>query len=184
MVDENQPPPPPRPQVRALQFIVAAMTGGALALLVIAAMVPARPMLPTIEEARPPVISYIALACGVAAIFGGQLLSNLIVSAGRRKLAGLARTPPEKSRSTGGPAAESVPPDTHSALLALFTAKTIIGAAVDEAAALFLGVAFLLEGLTACATLAAVMIVALLLRIPSRDRAHRWLEEQNRIYGQ
>ena len=78
MVDESQPPPPPRPQVRALQFIVAAMTGGALALLVIAAMVPAHLMV----WHPPRRVRLFAGCCRHThdALFRAQFTSNLTVT--------------------------------------------------------------------------------------------------------
>lgn len=181
MTDEN--PLSSATPVRTLQIIVTAMAVGAATFLAIAWIVPSRPILPTMEEGRPPVLSYAALVFGAAAILGGQMIANLITTAGRRKLAGRAR-PVEAGRSVGDSPAPPGPEDVRSALLMLFTTRTIMGAAIDEAAALVLALAFLLEGQSGCAALGGVMVFALLLRIPSKDRAARWLAEQQRLLDQ
>ena len=173
----------PAGSVRSLQILLTCMVAGALVFLIVTFILPGRPLRPPVEGDQRPLLSYIALFYGIFAIFAGKLIPGLVTSASLRRLACVPQLP-HASDGSEDAAAALASGGIRLGLTGIFTARTIIGAAIDEGAALFLCVAFLIEGLPACAALAGILILALLLRMPSQSRADQWLDEQLRQLGE
>ena len=164
-----------------MQIIVVALAVGVVAFLLIA------PALPLATEAQgddktvPPIITYVAIAHGLAALPIASLVSTLVVKSARRRIA--AGSPafgglgtPEKTAEDGA----AGPPGSN-ALLPVYVSKVIVAVAIPEGAAMFLAVAYMLDRSPIAVILAAVLAAAILLQSPTGDRARQWLEEQGRL---
>lgn len=173
--DQNSFPPA---RVRMLQIIVATLAFGVLIFLAIVLVIPIDIDRGADEEGKPPFITYIAMAYGGAALLAGPIIATIMTTAGRRKLAG-GTHPPDSPASTTSPS-PSTSRSCTDGLIVLYVSKTIVAAAVYEAAALFLCVAYMLEHHTLSAILAGILAAGLLVQIPTQDRAQRWLDEQTR----
>jgi len=169
-------------RVRAMQIIIAAMAIGVLVFLVVAHFVHAK--VGTIDKTHElDLITHIALAYGVAALIGGPILAGALVRFGRRRLAKVGGPATHRAGKASG--FENKGLDGHAnQLISLLVSKTIICGAIFEGAALFLGVGYLLNRSILTAACSVIMVVALLMQMPSRDRAQRWLEEQARQIAQ
>ncbi len=132
---------------------------------------------PADDTDRQPIITYVALAYGLAAFVAGPLLSTVIATSSRRKLAAGQVRPDAPAPA---PAAAVAGRGLTEGLTGIFVVKTIIAAAVYEGAALFLCVAYMLDCNILSAILAALLAVGILMQIPTRDRAQRWLDDQRR----
>jgi hypothetical protein len=166
----------PTTQLRPLQLIVGAMMLSVVAFLAVVLVVGLTTKRESSAEERQTLITYITIAYGIGTILVGPYLSRSIAAAARRRIA----------RETAGACkdAEAAAPDQQdqaAKLLDVFKAKTIIGAAMDEAAGLFACVAYLLEGRSAAAGLAAILVLSIFLNRPTKRRAEQWLSEQLRL---
>jgi len=168
-------------RVRTLQIIVAALAMGVMLFLALVLFLGLGKE-PPVEE-RQPIITYIALAYGLAAFVAGPLLSTVIATSSRRKLAAGQARPDAPAPTTGRPEPAAGRGLTQG-LTGIFVVKTIIAAAIYEGAALFLCVAYMLDGNRLSAILAALLAAGILMQVPTRDRAQRWLDEQRRLAEQ
>ncbi len=164
-------------RVRTLQFIVAALAMGVILFLALVLFLGLGKETPADDTDRQPIITYVALAYGLAAFVAGPVVSTVIATASRRKLAAGQPRPDAPAPTTADPAAGR---SLTEGLTGIFVVKTIIAAAVYEGAALFLCVAYMLDCNPLSAILAALLAVGILMQIPTRDRAQRWLDDQRR----
>jgi hypothetical protein len=165
-------------RVRVMQALIAAMAIGVLAFLVAAFVLHTK--IEAINKAHNlGIVTHIALAVGVVALVGGPFLAGALVNAGRRRLAAGAKAArPSTAKATGFEddltGAEAVQ------LSSLLVSRTIINAAIYEGAAMLLCVAFLLNHNLLTAVCSVFLVVALLMQMPTKGRAQRWIEDQLR----
>jgi hypothetical protein len=165
-------------RVRAMQLIIVAMAMGVLAFLAVAFFVHTR--VGAVDKTHKlHLVTPIALGYGIVALIGGPMLAGAMVTKGRRRLAqDHATAPPDAGRASGfgGDAADG----RAVKLASLLVTKTILSGAIYEGAALFLGVAYLLNRGFLTAGCSLIMVAAILMQLPTRDRVGRWIEEQLR----
>ncbi len=174
--------------LRVLQIIIVAML---LAVLIFGIVVQVTPRLDLggfanntadkTTETTParPMITYIACAFAVSAFILGHIVAAIITTAGRRVI---ARGASARCRKAYTDVQTNTPEMTDTTMLyRVYQAKTIVGAAVFESAAIFLLIAYLLEHKPAVLILAAALLIGLAFLIPSRDRVERWIDAQARL---
>jgi len=171
----------PVPPFHALQIIVVAMMLGVGILLVVAAtMGPTLRPLPEPDEAGP-VITYVAIAFTISALFARAVVPNIVVTVGRRKIAQrLAEA--EGAEGGEGQTDTGASPDARVAqeLARLFYTKTVVRCAILEGAGMFLGVAYLLEGNRLALGVAILIVLFLALHFPTRSGMAGWTDDQRR----
>ena len=171
----------PVPPFHALQIIVVAMMLGVTILLIVAAaMGPTLRPLPEPDEAGP-VITYVAIAFAISALFARAVVPNLVVTAGRRKIAqrlAQADGGDGSERATGAEVSQDA--SVVEELARLFYTKTVIRCAILEGAGMFLGVAYLLEGNRLALGVAILIVLFLALHFPTRSGAAGWTDDQRR----
>ncbi|MBN2560784.1 MAG: hypothetical protein JXQ75_07635 [Phycisphaerae bacterium] len=164
-------------QVRTLQIIVAAMALGALAFMAIVFLMPVQPWSDLSQDDRRPIVTYVAVACGMAALFVGPFIAAKVAAAGRRKLA-RAEHQADPTTSAEDASDQELPHSLASRLMPLFSVKAIVAAAIDEGAALFLCVAYIMDHNKLSLIFALLLVVGLLIQFPTREQAQRWLADQ------
>jgi hypothetical protein len=163
--------------VRALQLITIALLGGVVMFAAIVRLIPAEKIAPRPGDATP-IITYVAMGFGVSAFVIGHLLTTVMVTAVRRRMAaGDAEWKRRDSKASIAKERERV--DVGN-LIKVYSAKTIVGAAVFEGASLFLLVAYMIERKAMGLIVVVPLFVALIMMIPSRDRIERWIDRQLR----
>ncbi len=166
-------------RVRTLQIIVTALALGVMLFLALVLFLGLGKEMRV--DDRQPIITYVALACGLAAFVAGPVVSFFVAIASRGKLAAGLGRPDAPAPTPADPSAEQ---RLKERIMGIFVAKIIIAAAIFEGAALFRCVAYMLDGNRLSAILAAILTAAILMEIPSRDRAKRWLVDQRRLVEQ
>jgi hypothetical protein len=161
-------------RLRTLQIIVAAMALGVLAFLVIVLLLPRDD-----PGDRLPIISYIAVAYGVLACLAVSPITKAVVSSARRKIAREGSVTPGAANKGDAGDGEFAKSDLGK-LVGLLAIKTLVNGAVYEGAALFLCVAYIVDHGPLTALLAVLLAAGVLSQTPTRDRAHRWLDDQRR----
>ena len=167
-------------QVRDLQIIVVSMTLGVLMLVGVASV------FGPVGVDKPwgwdigPVLPYLAVGCGVIAMSGQ---ATVAVALSRSVRGNIALVVVEDARTAGGLARvpEAVLASRLRGLLSLFRVMTILRSALLEGAALFCGVAYLLEGSYLALGGAVTLALALAARIPTGSGVDSWLTEQTRL---
>jgi hypothetical protein len=155
------------PALRQLQMIVGSLVTGCTIFLVIALFVSAGRG----AAGGPPLVSYIATACGVMALLTRALIPPKIIGTGRQKILC------QEGRAAGrGDALDG--PSIVGRLLQLFATSTIVPCAVIEGATFFLLVAYVIEGWPPAVMAAVALIAVLALHMPTRSRAIHWIEDQ------
>ena len=162
------------PLLRRLQLIVAAITIGCAVVLAIVLLIAKPP-----DADRQPLITYVALAVAVLAIVSRIAFVGAIVTIGRRAIARDLPTSTRDNLRDSGDLAPSA--DLLYKLWGLCTMRIVGGAAVLEAAAFFLAVAYFLEGFWPAPAAAALLIIGLLLHTPTRSGLILWTETQLRL---
>jgi hypothetical protein len=160
--------------LRITRIIVAALALGVVGFAVIAVVQREQNPAPLPPQ---PVLTYLGLGFGGVMIVLQAVVPGLMTNQLRRKIA--SGTWPLRS-----PARPEVPPDDAGKLCLLFQSRTITGAAFVEGAAFFLLVAYLIEGQLIALGGAAVMLVLLLVRFPTRLGLESWLGEQQERLNQ
>jgi hypothetical protein len=173
------------PVLRTLQIIVGALVAGCSFFLAIVLIVSRDGA----GGGGQPLLSYVAIACGVIALLAGAVAARAIVAAGRRNILRKAgRAPIGGTRSMhhrmgvrGDTSEESA---VVASLLPLLSSATIAACAMLEGAAFFLLVAYLVEQWLPALIVAVAMIVLLALHLPTRSRVIHWVEDQLALLGQ
>ncbi len=161
-------------RLRPLQIIVVAMALGVLAFLLVALLLPR-----DATDERLPIISYIAIGYGLLACLAVSPITKAVVSSARRKIAREAPATAGDANKGDAGEAEFAKSDLGK-LVGLLAVKTLVNGAVYEGAALFLCVAYILDHGPLTALLAVLLAAGVLSQTPTRDRAHRWLDDQRR----
>jgi hypothetical protein len=172
------------PVLRTCQIIVAAMIMGvAIFLVIIVVLLPNKPIVAEGPGAKGDaipafggmqLITLAALGLGVSALIMSYVLPGVITANGRQQLRKkVPPTPRDASEDSRiYPAGDTGP------LLAVYQNQLIVGSALNEGAAFFASIAYMLERSPIALGTALVLLAALLARIPTRDRLNAWLDRQ------
>jgi hypothetical protein len=120
-----------------------------------------------------PLLTYLAAGMGAMLLPLSFILPGYVAAQSLRS--GAVRPPDGSSSPTKNPAASSGQAVNPAAA---FQSSTIIGAALDEGGAFFAGVAYLIEQNPIALGVMIVLLAALVVRFPTRDRVERWIAQQ------
>jgi choline-glycine betaine transporter len=167
------------PMVRTMQIIIFVLTLGLVVFLGIVLFLREQPKpAPPQPAAKPaqalPVLSYAAIAFAVMAIPMSLLIPAVVVKNGRKQIAQGTWTPPVRTFPQG-PFGNTVK------LAAVYQTSLIIGAALNEGAAFFALITYMIEGLPAILGVAALLILGVAARFPTRARLERWIDAQKEL---
>jgi hypothetical protein len=112
-----------------------------------------------------PILTYVCVAFALVALPMSFVLPNIVATQALRAASAPKSTSADGSNSTA--AAASVNP------AAAFQTSVIVGGAINEGAAFFAGVAYLIEQNTIALGVLVVLLAALVVRFPTRERAER-----------
>jgi hypothetical protein len=123
-----------------------------------------------------PILTYLSVAVGVMLLPMSFILPNIMAAQSLRAAA--ARKPdgkPSPTPSSGGAPAPAM----------AFQNSAIIAGALNESPIFFAGIAYLIEQNPIALVVAGVLLAAMLLRFPTRDRVERWiaLQEEKLRFG-
>ena len=161
-------------RLRIMRILVLAMALGVFIFLVIAGIV--RHQAADQPAVDMPMITFFALGFGGLQLVLQAVIPGLIATNLRRQLAA-GKWPPARM-------GQAVPADDFGKLCLLYQTRLIIGAALAEGAALFLVMAYLIEGQLVALAGAAVMLVLVLTRFPTRPGLEGWLSDQQELLRQ
>jgi hypothetical protein len=116
-----------------------------------------------------PILTYLSAGMGIIVLPLSFLVPNLIATQGLRAAAARARS---------GTLSSTPPPGGNATPANVFHVSAIIGGAMDEGAAFFAGIAYLLEQNPIALGVCATLLAALILRFPTRGRFESWVERQ------
>jgi len=120
-----------------------------------------------------PFLTYIAVGLGAILLPLSFILPSFVAAQSLRS--GATRPLDGSSNPTKSPAASSGQPVTPAAA---FQSSAIIGAALNEGPAFFAGIAYLIEQNPIALVVMLVLLAAMVLRFPTRDRVERWIAQQ------
>lgn len=164
-----------------LQIIVAALAAGSLAFLIVVLVV-AGSGLGDAGHQDPWMITWVALAFLTVAIVARTVVPSAIVRQGRKKIAQGTFQLPQARQTSQQPSLDILAQmGDPGKLLVLYQIKTIVGGALLEGVAFFLLIAYMIERQTAALGLAAALIVAIALHMPTRSGVVQWIEDQLRL---
>jgi hypothetical protein len=130
-----------------------------------------------------PFLTYAALAFGAVVLPMSFIVPGLVAKQQRQAI--VARKPASDTDPAAKPGI--APEGTQlpaSGLAAAFLVQLIIGAAMDEGAAFFAAVAYMIEKNPIAIALAVVLVAALAARFPTANRVKRWIEQQQEKLGE
>jgi hypothetical protein len=178
-----------RPVTRQGQIIVGALIAGVLIFLVIATVVDLVPKPGAGPAARVgadagaqtaqsvPILTYIALVFGAACLPTSLIVPSLVAKQQRLAMADGKSLPGQSLASTPAQRPEAVR-TAPIGLPGVYLNQLIVGAAMNEGAAFFAGVAYLVEKNPIALAVASVLIAGLIARFPTASRVERWIEQQ------
>jgi hypothetical protein len=185
---------------RQSQIIVGALIAGVLFFLGIATVVDLRPNRPAPAGAAPgppaapgngegaraaedqgeigPVITYAAIAFAAVVLPLSFVVPGLVTKQNRRAIAA-GTWAPQAPGGTPTPQINPETPQTDTGKLAMvYSTQLIIGAALNESAAFFAGVAYLVGKDPIALGLAFLLVGGLIARFPTSRRVQLWIDRQ------
>ncbi len=164
-----------QPLTRTCQIIVAALIMGVVSFLaIIVLFLPAQGLMvaapgggapgPAPADSALPLITYIAVAMGLADLALSFVIPSFSVIKARREIAQRG--------------ASKIKGDDTGALAQVYQTQLIIGAAMLEGGAFFAAIAYMLERNPIALGMALVLLVVLAALFPIRDRISTWLDHQ------
>jgi hypothetical protein len=174
-----------RTVTRQGQIIVGALISGVVVFLVVAVVVGPLAGVGADAGAQPagqlaqsvPILTYIALAVGAVCLSMSLIVPSLLAKQQRLAMAGGKSIPGQSPASTPAQRPEAVG-TAPTGLSSVYLNQLIIGAAMNEGAAFFAGVAYLVEKNPIALAVALVLIAGLIARFPTASRVERWIEQQ------
>jgi hypothetical protein len=157
-------------RIKVLQIILGSLIAGSLFMIGFALVQRGLGNGPAAPDV--PLLTYISLVWAFAAVVAFVLVPDRAVSSGRLVF---ARNP---KSSAGGVAGDTA----H--LTGLLQTRKIIGAALLEGAAIFLAIAYMLEGEVGTIITAGILVLVMVWQIPTRNSAESWIEEQRLLLEQ
>ncbi len=170
-------------RVVGAQIVVGALTAGCIVFLGIALLLHGGPP-PADEEEAVPLFGYVALFVAVAAVAARLVIPAAIMTRSRQQIADGSWQLPEGRRDRAELTAFLGRTGDAGKLWLLFLTRTIIAAAVLEAAAFFSLVAYLIGPSVVNLIVAVLMIVGVAFEFPRRGSVLRWIEDQLRMVDQ
>lgn len=158
--------------VKVLQIIVTAMVTGVVLFLGVATQLRLSGQMADQPNGTGSLVTYIATGYGVAAVLVRTVLASVIVTAGRRKILQQVAQSDDDAMSRDE--------DVVDGLVSLFRVRTIVAAAVLEGSALFLVVAYMIEGESLAMIAAVLLVLFLACHFPTRGRAADWIDRERR----
>lgn len=161
------------PQARVMQIILTAMVVVPLLFGVIAVVLSAQPdaepapiqgALPPEPEGTGGLLPTLALGIGLAALFAQQVVGNQVTEQGVKQALGDTQADGDRAESLAG---------------ALMTGSIVSGA-INEGAAFFALITHMIEPSPWCLSIATILILSNLLKVPTLDRIVVWVESQQR----
>ena len=131
------------------------------------------------------IVLWIAVAFAAAALPISVLIPRRITDQNRRSIAagtwapagGVNRFAP----GTASPIGPATPESDPGKLMYVYMTQFIVGAALNEGPAIFACVAYLIGSHPVALGLASLLLVALIVRFPTRARIASWIEEQQEL---
>jgi hypothetical protein len=170
--------------LRTTQIVMGALVAGVTIFLVIVvclvhvggfvqlfiAAIPANKAPPARQPAQAiPLLTYLSAGMGIIVLLLSFILPNVIATQGLRAAAARARNAlPSPTSPSGG----AITPANA------FQTSTIMGGALNEGAAFFAAIAYLLEQNPIALGACGILLAALVLRFPTRGRFERWVARQ------
>jgi hypothetical protein len=176
------------PITRTCQIIVGTLIAGVVFFLVIVLFVIPSGMNPAPAPAGGgaalpapagpglPIITYLAVAMGIAGLVMSFVVPSILATNARRQIAKGTWTPPT-SRDPSQPA-QIYPAGDTGKLAVVYQTQLIIGSALCEGMAFFASIAYMLERNPIALVTAIVLIGGIIARFPTRDRVNAWLDQQ------
>lgn len=137
---------------------------------------PGAPALPPLAGPGVPLITYIAVGMGIAGLVLSFIIPSMIVASARRKIAKGTWTPTATSDPTQP--AKIYPAGDTGKLAFVYQTQLIIGSALCEGMAFFAGVAYMLERNPLALGMALILLAAMAVRFPTRNRVNAWIDQQ------
>lgn len=166
MVPPNVPGTSPQPIVRMLQIIVLPLAMGVMMFLGVVVALKLQQGAPLIVMPQGVGIWLIAIAVAAGCGAASAVVPQLIVRNQTKQLTAEAWA----DRAAMGP----------KTLSALFSLKTIVGAALLEGAAFFNLIAYQLEGAAPSVVVALLLLVGILMHLPTEGKFSAWCDTQER----
>jgi hypothetical protein len=124
-----------------------------------------------------PFLTYIALAVGAGCLPISFIVPSLVAKQQRLAMAGGKSSPDQSPASTPAQRPEAVR-TAPIGLPGAYLNQLIVGAAMNEGAAFFTVIAYLIEKNPIALAVALVLIAGLIARFPTAGRVERWIEQQ------
>jgi hypothetical protein len=176
-----------QPVTRQGQIIIGGLISGVVFFLVIATVVDLGPNPGLVAggagAGQPaqtvPLVTYLALAFGAVLLPMSFIVPGLVAKQQRQAIAAGNVTAGTNLTASSTAASSSGATKTPAGgLPAAYLTQLITGAAMNEGAAFFAGVAYLIEKNPIALVVAFVLLAALVARFPTGSRVERWLEQQ------
>ncbi len=166
--------------VRGGQIIVGALAGGVIFFCVLITTVLSEGRQPGAGRGPfllgLPLLTAIAVGHGLILTVASFLVPKVVVDGGLRAI---AKGPSlDNMKRTESGQRQVYPASDVGRLLPLFQRQLIIATALNEGAAFFAAIAYLIEGQAVALAVAGTMVAFILARFPVLDRVQGWLEAQ------
>jgi hypothetical protein len=122
-------------------------------------------------------LNYIALGFSAVALPLSFILPGIIAGQQRRAIAASTRSSGTKPGVPPGTGPDALKPQVGSLPMA-YLQQLIVGAALNEGAAFFAAIVYLIGKNSIALGLALVLIAGLVARFPTEGRVERWIERQ------
>ena len=166
--------------VRNTQIVVGALAAGVIVFCILVTTVLSdgrRPAAaPGPDILGMPLLTALAVINGVVLAVASLVVPKIVVDGGLRAVAKGPSLDDMKLTESGQ--RQVYPASDVGRLLPLFQTQLIIASALNEGAAFFGALAYMLEGRAAALAVAGAMVALLLSRFPTLDRVQGWLDVQ------
>ena len=125
------------------------------------------------DQENLPVVTYVALGFGVLALVASVLVPRLIDAGNRNGILSGTNQPSNSSQQTAEVGEVGL-------FMGMYLGRLIVGVAILEGAAFFNLAARIIEGQTISLIMAALLLVAILLKFPTRSSVENWIETERR----
>jgi len=160
----------PVSKLRTMQIITVALLLGVVIFLGIALTMRAQGGFG--EPPAQPLLTYLALGCGLLMAVGHLVLPDLALGGMRRQIAQGTWQPTGEDGQPTGPVSQAA------ALLAFYQTRLLVTLALLEGGAFFCLIAYMLEGRLLAPLGASLLLGLMALRFPTRDGVEQWLDRE------
>jgi len=172
-------------QVRIEQIIVGSLAGGVLVFLAIVFLLNSMGKANPAQAARAPVLSYyIGPPLGVVTLILSFVVPRVVTTQARRGIAQGKWDPSIHQFGPPGMGTPTAPPSDAVKLANLHLTTSIIGGALVEGGAFMMGIAYFIEHQTWVLLAAIALVMAILIRFPTREGVEQWIDNQLELIEQ